>query len=604
MTETEFIARNQDHWKKLEEMVTRENWNPDRLIDLFDRVSSDLSYARTYFANRSVTVYLNNLTQAVLDKMRIRDKRSNRVSIGTYFSETLPAAVYSARWAFLISFLLFASSFLLGFLSGLDNPDFPREILGDRYVEMTKRNIDADDPMAVYKDSQEFDMFLSITANNIKVALVTFVFGIFACIGTFYVLVINGVMVGAFHAFFVNHQSADALATVWVHGTIEISAIIIAGAAGIVLGKGLLFPETYDRLTALRKSARHALVIVSGTLPLFVLAGILESFVTRHTEIGVGAQGMIALVSLILIVAMWIAIPIYAYRLGKRVQWDVPRPSFVPAWQYNALGHRTMTQNLSVALNLYSARARSYFSTAFLAAMAPLLIAGYFLIHSFQDLLTADLESHIWYRHPLFVIASWLSLLILLLYWGKHSAQMTNPDSSTSFTISWRQILPLSVLCLPLVISILFLPLIWQIVCYLVAGPHLLPIIACEIFRSDATRIAEIAKKTKTAYLSYYRWAVQSFPMILLLAASILALLSLSEYVQAFISWHELFNYESQEMAFLTLVSVVLITGFLLPSFFLHSVVVYDSEQVVKEASDLRKRLDGFGKRLNKMSYR
>jgi len=170
-------------------------------------------------------------------------------------------------------------------LSQMLDPEFCRIILGDNYVDMTLQNIANGEPMAVYNGEVEDTMFGRITLNNVKVSFITFVFGVFTSLGTGFVLFENGVMLGSFQTFFVQHdllwQSALA---VWLHGTLEISAIIVAGAAGIAMGNGWLFPGTYPRLTSFRHGARRGLRIVVGTVPVFIVAGFIESFFTRHTE--------------------------------------------------------------------------------------------------------------------------------------------------------------------------------------------------------------------------------------------------------------------------------------------------------------------------------
>lgn len=78
--------------------------------------------------------------------------------------------------------------------------------------------------------------------------------------------------------------------TIWIHGTLEISAIVLAGGAGLVMARGLLFPGTYSRAEAFRQSARDGLKLAVGLVPIFVVAGFLEGFVTRHTEMPVAAS--------------------------------------------------------------------------------------------------------------------------------------------------------------------------------------------------------------------------------------------------------------------------------------------------------------------------
>ena len=139
--------------------------------------------------------------------------------------------------------------------------------------------------MAVYKDSDSHSMFFGITANNIKVSFYTFLCGFFLSFGTYWFLFRNGVMLGAFQWFFFKKGLLwTSFLTIWIHGTIEISCIIIAGTAGIVLGNSILFPGTYSRKKSLIEGAKKSSKVFLGIIPLIILAGFLESYVTRHTD--------------------------------------------------------------------------------------------------------------------------------------------------------------------------------------------------------------------------------------------------------------------------------------------------------------------------------
>ncbi|MEO1654916.1 MAG: stage II sporulation protein M, partial [Bacteroidota bacterium] len=181
---------------------------------------------------------------------------------------------------------IFLFSVAIGVISSIMDPNFARTILGDSYVRMTETYIESGDPMAVYKSSYEIDMFLRITLNNLRVAFLTFVLGIFFSIGAVAILLINGIMVGTFQYFFIERSLFwESFSTIWLHGTLEISSIIIAGGAGIVLGKGLVFPGTYSRLTAFRLSARRGLKLILGISPIIVFAALIESFITRYNDV-------------------------------------------------------------------------------------------------------------------------------------------------------------------------------------------------------------------------------------------------------------------------------------------------------------------------------
>lgn len=140
--------------------------------------------------------------------------------------------------------------------------------------------------MGVYGDMDQGLMFFMISFNNIKVSFLAFVFGMFTSLGAGVVLLRNGVMLGAFQTFFYQEKlfSVSALA-IYIHGALELPAIIIAGGAGIVLGNSFVFPKTLPRMAALRIGVRRGVKIIIGLIPVFLVAGFLESFVTRYYNI-------------------------------------------------------------------------------------------------------------------------------------------------------------------------------------------------------------------------------------------------------------------------------------------------------------------------------
>lgn len=143
--------------------------------------------------------------------------------------------------AFFIDFMV---SVGVGVLSAANDPDFVRLILGNAYVDMTLSNIAEGNPMGVYGSASEVPMFLGITLNNVMVAFNCFAMGLLTSFGTAYMLFNNGVMLGAFQTFFYQHGLLwESALAVWLHGTLEIWAIIVAGAAGLTLGKDGCFPE-------------------------------------------------------------------------------------------------------------------------------------------------------------------------------------------------------------------------------------------------------------------------------------------------------------------------------------------------------------------------
>lgn len=285
MKEVTFIRQNISKWRGAEIVVeTAGDSDATELADTYIDVTSDLAFAQTHYPESKITVYLNNLASALHNEI-YRSDRYRWSRLLTFWTDEVPRTMWEARRELFLSFVIFVVSAFVGFLSQMLDPEFCRIILGDGYVDMTLQNIAEGKPMAVYNGDPEDAMFGMITLNNVKVSFITFVLGVFTSLGTGFILFQNGVMLGSFQTFFAQHgllwQSALA---VWLHGTLEISAIIVAGAAGIAMGNGWLFPGTYPRLTSFRRGARRGLRIVIGTVPVFVLAGFIESFLTRHTE--------------------------------------------------------------------------------------------------------------------------------------------------------------------------------------------------------------------------------------------------------------------------------------------------------------------------------
>lgn len=285
MREVTFVRKNADKWQRFEKLVkSPQTATPDELAGLFVELTDDLSFARTFYPESKTVAYLNNLTGSVHQNI-FRNRKEDRGRILRFWQSELPLLMLAHRRELLVAGLVMIVSVLIGLVSTLNDDTFVRLVMGDRYVNMTLNNIDEGDPMAVYKQVGSVDMFLGITINNVRVSFLAFAFGFIASLGTVWVLFQNGVMLGAFFGFlYANGVIRESMETVWIHGTIEIFSIVVAGAAGLVIGNSILFPDTYSRIESLRRGARAGLKIVIGLVPMFIVAGFLEGFVTRHTD--------------------------------------------------------------------------------------------------------------------------------------------------------------------------------------------------------------------------------------------------------------------------------------------------------------------------------
>lgn len=310
MKEVTFIRQNIEKWKSTEKVIEQAKaQSPDQLADAYTEVTADLAFSQTHFPNSRITIYLNNLASALHNEI-YRNKREKWSRIVTFWTQEVPLTMSDARKEIRISFIIFLVSVGIGILSQVNDPEFARLILGNGYVDMTLENISKGEPMAVYGMGGEVSSFLGITLNNIMVSFRCFAMGILTSFGTGYVLLSNGIMLGSFQTFFYTHGVlGESMLAIWLHGTLEIWSVIIAGAAGIALGNGWLFPGTYTRLESFRRGAKRGLKIVVGTVPMFIMAGFIEGFITRHTELPDAVRLGIILLSLSFIIFYYIYLP-------------------------------------------------------------------------------------------------------------------------------------------------------------------------------------------------------------------------------------------------------------------------------------------------------
>ena len=285
MNEIQFLHKNIKKWESYETILAQpENCDPNEISELFIHLTDDLAYSRTYFPDAEVTQFLNQLAQKA-HRTIYRNQPMNKSRIRSFWASEFPLLVYGARKEIFVSFIVLVISVLIGIVSTRYDNGFVRIILGDAYVNMSLSNIQKGDPLAVYKSMNQVDMFLGITLNNVKVSFLVFVLGVLTPVGSGFVMLKNGVMLGTFHAFLADQGFlVDSIATIWVHGTYEIFAIIVAGGAGILMGNSIVFPKTYSRIESFRQGAMRGAKIIVGLIPVFVIAGFLEGFVTRYTQ--------------------------------------------------------------------------------------------------------------------------------------------------------------------------------------------------------------------------------------------------------------------------------------------------------------------------------
>lgn len=285
MREVAFIKQNKQKWLNFEKAIFgKQLKNPDELASLYIQLVNDLSYAQTYYPKSKTILYLNNLTARAFQKI-YKTKREDTNRLVHFWKTEVPLIVYEYRRYVFYAFVIAFSFIAIGVLSAAYDDAFVRLILGDAYVNETLENIEAGDPVAIYKSGSNWGSFIGITLNNLYVGIQAFLYGVFAGLGTVYVMLLNFIMVGSFQYFFYQEGVLwESVRGIWIHGSMEIFAIVIEGAAGLILGASILFPKTYSRLISFKMGVKNGVKILISTFPFTIAAGFLEGYVTRYSN--------------------------------------------------------------------------------------------------------------------------------------------------------------------------------------------------------------------------------------------------------------------------------------------------------------------------------
>lgn len=312
LREALFIKKNRERWLKNQEQIPED---ADEMASEFTRLVDDLAYAKTFYPTSKVTRYINTQASGIyLNIYRNRKEESNRLI--SFWKYDLPLTIRKHHSTLFFSFIVFLVFFVIGFFASSQSDDVARGFFGDSYVEKTIKNIESGNPFGIYESGNPILSWLGIMINNIKVSLMMFVGGIFAGIPAIYLLAQNAGMVGVFDQFFAARGlGIDFFLVVFVHGTLELTAIIVAGAAGVVLGKSYLFPGTVKRMTAFKQGAKDGVKIMVGLVPVFGLAAFFEGLITRlYNDISIFTT---IITSLSVVFVIWYFV-IYPIQLGRK----------------------------------------------------------------------------------------------------------------------------------------------------------------------------------------------------------------------------------------------------------------------------------------------
>ena len=298
-----YVHANNAEWLRLEELVERAQKRRrrlpaselDELVMRYQRASAHLAHVRTTYGDPEVT---RRLTRVVAGARAViyGDQARAGGALRSFFVSTFPAAVWATRTQILISALaLIVPAVVVG--AWIANSDAALEASGpaalrEAYIE--------EDFEAYYSSDPAAQFATDVLVNNIQVSFLAFVIGIAFAVPTILILAFNGANVGvAAGLFYAAGQEAKFWGLILPHGLLEISAIVVAGGAGLKMGWSIINPGDRTRVDALIDEAKRAASIIMGLIVVFVVAGLIEGFVTPSPlstamRISIGATACVA----------------------------------------------------------------------------------------------------------------------------------------------------------------------------------------------------------------------------------------------------------------------------------------------------------------------
>lgn len=301
----EFISSRRDRWSRLEALIARSREgahlrSPAELEELgrrYRQATSDLAIARRDFPHDRVARYLEQLVGRAHPVIYQRGA-ADWAAIGRFVVVGFPRAFREAAPYTVAAFLLVAIPCLAAFLATRADP------LTGRIFLSAGPFIDQVEQGRSWLEISEGERGLAasfIMTNNIRVAIMALAGGVLFGAGTVYVLILNGLSLGAVAGLAGAYGLGDDLAGfVAAHGGLELTVIFLAGGAGLRLGQALIAPGLLPRRTALAQAARRAVPLLFGCIPLLILAGLLEGFVSPSglpawAKLAIGATATAAL---------------------------------------------------------------------------------------------------------------------------------------------------------------------------------------------------------------------------------------------------------------------------------------------------------------------
>lgn len=285
MISARWLERRRPYWIRLEHLVgtsvrrSVSSLKPSELQELallYRQTASDLSAVREDPTSRQLTLYLNQLMGRAHNLIYM-GRRAKPRRIWAFYRHEYPAIFRETFTDTFAAFMIFFAAGIAAFLTALADPAFPRYLLGAQMIDTIEHHQMWTHSIITVKPLASS----AILTNNLTVAFSTFALGITAGIGTGWMMLLNGLLIGVVgEACWREGMSLQLWSFVAPHGVLELPAIFIAGGAGLGIARGLLFPGRLPRRASLTKAGGQSARLVLGTIPMLLVAGFLEGFVS------------------------------------------------------------------------------------------------------------------------------------------------------------------------------------------------------------------------------------------------------------------------------------------------------------------------------------
>ena len=285
MISTRWLEKRKPHWSRLEQLLGRSSSKGFKSLTrselqelslLYRQIAADLAALREDRGSVQFTLYLNQLLARAHNTIYSAHQASPS-AIVDYFRYDYPRIFRRNLNYSLAAFLIFLVSAAVGIAITYHDPDFKVKILGPQMVDTIDRHQMWTQSIVGIKPTASS----AIMTNNLGVAFVAFAAGITGGVGTVYMMIYNGLLIGVIGtACFFSGMSLQLWSFVAPHSALELPAIFIAGGAGLRLAHGLLFPGFLPRRESVARAGTEAVKLLLGTIPMLFVAGIIEAFVS------------------------------------------------------------------------------------------------------------------------------------------------------------------------------------------------------------------------------------------------------------------------------------------------------------------------------------